>query len=151
MANADGSDVRPVTDLIQPESSAWSPDSPRVAVAESTQAGDTLTIYSLDGTPPVSLPVEGIVEEVSWRSPTELVFLGQRGATYGLYVIGVDGSPPRAILPPTTVDVDWIGPVVSPDGSKIAVHEVGRQPDDPHRGHRFRRRPDGPVRRSEPG
>ena len=128
VANADGSDVRPVTEFTQPESSAWSPDSTRVAVVESARVIDTLTIYSLDETPPVWVPVEGILEEVSWRSPTELVYLGNVAGTYGLYVVGIDGTPPRPIRPVSGVDTDWMGPIVSPDGSKIAYTKWGDSP-----------------------
>jgi dipeptidyl aminopeptidase/acylaminoacyl peptidase len=128
VANADGSDVRPVTEFIQPESTAWSPDSTRVAVAASTRVADTLTIYGLDETPPIALPVEGILEHVSWRSTPELVFLGRKDGTYGLYVVGLDDTSSRPILPVSTVKEDWIQPVVSPDGSRIAYTKWGDSP-----------------------
>jgi Tol biopolymer transport system component len=120
VAAADGSEVRVASGFTQPDSSAWSPDSTRLALVEVIGAGDTLTVYSLDGTPPLRLPVEGTLEHLTWRSTSELVFQGNIRGTYGLYVVGVDGTPPRPILPPTANEADWIQPVVSPDGSEIA-------------------------------
>ena len=120
VANADGSNVRPLTGVSYPESSAWSPDSRRIAVADGLPVPPRLTVYSVDGSPSVVLPVEMNVDELRWRSDTELVFLGHDGGTHGLYVVGIDGSPPRPILPVSGIDVDWMSPVVSPNGMEIA-------------------------------
>ena len=120
VADADGSDIRPLTGPILPAWNAWSPDSTRVAVVNTASAVDTLSIISLDGTETEVLPLDGLApDRVQWRSPTELVFLGRKGVTHGLYTISTDGSTPRELLPATTVDTDWLQPVLSPDGTRL--------------------------------
>ena len=120
VAAADGSDIRPLTGPILPTWNAWSPDSTRVAVVDTATAANTLSIISLDGTKTQALALDGLApDRVQWRSSTELVFLGRQGATYGLYAISTDGTTPRALLPATTVDTDWLQPVLSPDGTRI--------------------------------
>jgi len=128
VANADGSNVRPLTGISYLESSAWSPDSRRIAVADGLPMPPRLTVYSTDGSRPVVLPVDMTVGELRWRSDTELVFLGHDGGTHGLYVVGIDGSLPQPILPVSGVDVDFMSPVVSPNGSEIAYAKWGDSP-----------------------
>ena len=128
IANADGSNVRPLTDTIYPEGNAWSPNSEHVAIVDALHVPAGLTIYSVDGSPKVDLPVYMDVVDLQWRSDTELIFTGHEGDTHGLYVVGIDGSPPRPILPESGVDVDWMTPVVSPDGSELAYAKWGGNP-----------------------
>lgn len=113
-ADADGSHARPLTELIYPDEKSWSPDSAHLAVIDSA-----LTIHSLDGSAAVALPIGMLAQRVQWRSRSELVFVGTKGPTIGLYVVATDGAAPRELLPPTTVDTDWLDPVVSPDGTRI--------------------------------
>ena len=121
VAEADGSDIRPVTGPLYPAWNAWAPDSTRVAVVDTAPAPDTLSIFGLDGSAPLNLPLDGLTpDRVQWRSATELVFSGQKGPTFGLYAISTDGSGPRPILPPSTTDSDWLQPVLSPDGTRLA-------------------------------
>ncbi len=121
VADADGSDIRPLTGPLFPAWNAWAPDSARVAVVDTAPAADTLSIFGLDGSAPLNLPLDGLTpDRVQWRSATELVFSGRKGPTYGLYAISIDGSGPRPLLPPSTTDTDWLQPVLSPDGTRLA-------------------------------
>ncbi|MBA2314651.1 MAG: PD40 domain-containing protein [Chloroflexi bacterium] len=121
LAAADGSNIRALTPPIDRSWNAWSGDSTRLAVVDEATAAPKLTIYRLDGTAPVDLPAAGMsIDRLSWRSSTELVFRGRNGATFGLYAISTDGTAPRALLPTTSVETDWIEPVMAPDGGRIA-------------------------------
>ena len=48
------------------------------------------------------------VSRLAWRSDDGARLRGTRGRHHGLYVVGIDGSRPRPILPESGVDVDWI-------------------------------------------
>ena len=121
VADADGSDIRPLTGPLFPAWNAWAPDSARVAVVDTAPAADTLSIFGLDGSAPLNLPLDGLTpDRVQWRSATELVFSGRKGPTYGLYAISIDGSGPRPLLPPSSTETDWLQPVLSPDGTRLA-------------------------------
>ena len=121
VASADASDISQLTGEIIPTWNAWSPDSTRVAVVDTVPTLDTLSIYGIDGEPAQVLSLDGLTpDRVQWQSPTELVFLGRMSGMHGLYAVSTDGTGPRALLPATAVDTDWITPVLSPDGTRIA-------------------------------
>jgi Tol biopolymer transport system component len=121
LADSDRKNIRQLTNAIDPKFNDWSKDSTRLAVVDASGAVDKLSVYSVDGAAPVDLPV-GVdaVDRIQWRSDSELVFLGTKDGTHGLYAIRTDGTAARAILPATGSDTDWIDPVVSPDGTRIA-------------------------------
>jgi TolB protein len=53
----------------------------------------------------------------SWAPDGQLLFESNEGGRYGLWVVRLDGSPPRRYL---SVDFEHQQPVVSPDGKRIA-------------------------------
>jgi dipeptidyl aminopeptidase/acylaminoacyl peptidase len=125
LANADGTGVRPLSDpLVGLEGYSWSPDSSRVAVDSGPDGAKALTVIAMDGTT-VRLWDSGIdADSVQWRpNGRELVFRGVTSGpeppTYGLYVVGADGTDLREILPKTDSDGHWQFPALSPDGSQI--------------------------------
>jgi dipeptidyl aminopeptidase/acylaminoacyl peptidase len=144
VANADGTNVRPLGDPVEPllyraitldpnwgvNGSlfgwvSWSPDGTRTAGIDTTGQG-TLVIGHIDGSPSQVLDLDLMPESISWRpNGQELVFrgstLGPGGETVavGLYIVGADGTGLRPILPPTFSDEHWQEPALSPDGTKI--------------------------------
>lgn len=121
VANADGSDVRPLTEpLVQFDWIEWSPDGSRVLVSSFSQK--TLQILGVDGTTsPQVLDIGLEPKRVAWRPDgRELVFEGVKAGSHGLYAVRLDGTGPRAILPSTPRDTDWMDLALSPDGTKIA-------------------------------
>jgi WD40 repeat protein len=125
VADADGSDVRALTEPFRPEWNVWSPDGSKLAVVDTSRRLPPLSIISLDGSPALPLDVEMAVERVTWRPDgRELVFLGRAiaptaGLIYGLYAVGADGTGLRSLLPTTTADTDWMDMTLSPDGKEI--------------------------------
>jgi Tol biopolymer transport system component len=120
LADADGKNIRPLTGAINPKFNDWSKDSTRLAVVDASGVVDKLSVYGVDGSAPIDLPAGmDAIDQVQWRSDSELVFLGTKDGSHGLYVIALDGKAPRAVLPPTEADNDWMDPVVSPDGTRI--------------------------------
>lgn len=122
VADADGTDQRTLTPPGYPEWNVWSPDSTRVAVVDVAPAVPTLSIFALDGSAPQILDLDGMkAERVAWRPDgTGLVFRGVGPGLHGLYTVNVDGSGLRPILPPTSIETDWMEMSLSPDGTRVA-------------------------------
>ena len=136
MANADGTDVRPLTEpLFQLAWYAWSPDDRRLAIVSQVGPTPTIRVVSIDGSTDVTLDLrmagESVVPKpgvgdafVQWRpNGREIVFKGVSSGpgrtTYGLYKVGVDGSGLGPIMAPSDID-HWQSPALSPDGTQIA-------------------------------
>jgi Periplasmic component of the Tol biopolymer transport system len=122
VANADGSDVRALTEpLVNMGWFEWSPDGSRAVVVSDLQGTPALRIFDVDGTTSPKVVLSGMTaESVSWRPDgKELVFRGVKGGTYGLYAVGIDGTGLRPITPATPNESDAMDPGLSPDGTKI--------------------------------
>jgi Tol biopolymer transport system component len=136
VANADGTSPRALTEpIFLLTGSAWSPDDRRLAIVSDAGSKATIRIASIDGATDEILdfgtagdvaPVGAFGDVwVQWRpNGRELVFKGMTvdsGSTmYGLYMVGVDGSGLRPIVPPSDHNEQWQLPVLSPDGTKVA-------------------------------
>ncbi len=125
LAKADGTGLRPLTEpLANLTWYTWSPDGTRVAVLSDRQDRPALWVLSVDQMTKQNLDIGMDAEMVQWRPDgRELVFRGLTSGpgrpTSGLYVVGVDGTGPRAIVPPTDSDGHWQNPTLSPDGRQI--------------------------------
>src|SRR5262245_22788415 len=135
VANADGTDARAQPEpLVNLAWYAWSPDDRRLAIVSTGASGPVVQVLGIDGATDTMLDIDGGTALapygtfgsawVQWRPDgRELVFKGVRSGsgptTYGLYVIGIDGSGLRPILPPSEFD-RWQLPALSPDGTRIA-------------------------------
>jgi hypothetical protein len=126
VANADGSDVRTVTDALANLGWVeWSSDGARVAIAADIDSKPVLRIFTLDGsTAPRAIDIGGMAATFVQFRPgdQELVFRGTTGNVSGVYAMGIDGSRLRPILPPTA-DSTLDHPALSPDGSKLAYQK----------------------------
>lgn len=120
IANADGSNVRPLTEPIYPAANEWSPEGSRIAVVDTSTTPSTLSIHHLDGTPPTVMDLDGLAAEfVSWRPDgRQLVFRGTAGL-YGLYVLDLETRQIRPVGPPAGRLDDLRDPSLSPDGTRI--------------------------------
>jgi hypothetical protein len=139
VAEADGSGPRTLpgtwTDFSEID---WSPDSSRIAIVSSVAGVPSLTVLPVNGSPSTTLPLGMEVHDFWYLPDGRFVFLGVKDAvgatTYGFFVTDAGGANPRAILPPSTVDLDWLGMSPSPDGRSLVYH-VWRDPDEHGRLH----------------
>jgi Tol biopolymer transport system component len=120
VANADGSNARPITEPIYPTSNEWSPEGDRLSVVDTSPTTPTLAIHTLDGTPPTVLDIDGMLAEfVQWRpGGQQLVFRGTTANAYGLYMVDLGSKELRQIGESGTLD-DLRDPRLSPDGTKV--------------------------------
>ena len=126
VANADGSNVRPLTGALVnyaaalwAHSAEWSHDGSRIVVASEVNGMPALEIFTVDGSAkPVLLDIGGTSPSyVAFRpGDQELTFLGATGNTNGLYATGADGRGFRTIL--KSVNADYAS--LSPDGTRLA-------------------------------
>jgi WD40 repeat protein len=133
LANADGSDVRLLTDRVSDlQWIEWSPDSSELAIVADVDGRAGLWILGLDGSLRLVLPEEPgtafeRIDAPTWRpNGHELVLQGGRTGdqstppTSGLYVVDVEATDavPRAIVGPSA-DLPAHHDL-SPDGTKVA-------------------------------
>jgi WD40 repeat protein len=129
-ANLDGTHVRPLgPPLPNVDAIEWSPDGTHAAMSSDLGGVGALRVVGLDGTVKVLVvqvpgtPFEAL-ERIHWRpNGRELIFEAWSNAllSFGLYVVGTDGSVPRSILPPATSQANaYTGPTLSPDGTRVA-------------------------------
>jgi len=124
VANADGSDVRPLTGAVPNfgtfvGNTAWSHDGTMVALSSGVYSAPVLQVFSLDSsTKPVVIDTKGMAAGyVAFRpNDREITFRGMTSQGDGLYAVGADGHGLRTILPTTEGD----GGSLSPDGKQIA-------------------------------
>jgi Tol biopolymer transport system component len=134
VAEADGSGPRALpgtwTDFSEID---WSPDSSRIAIVSSVAGVSSLTVLPVDGSPSMTLPLGMEVHDFWYLPDARFAFVGVKnaaeGTTYGFYVTDTGGANPRAILPPSTVELDWLGMSPSPDGRSLVYHRW-RDPDE---------------------
>jgi Tol biopolymer transport system component len=135
-ANADGTGVRGLTEpLLNLAWYAFSPDDRRLAIVSDAGPTPTIRVLTINGGTddalnlgmPADLAPIGTFGDswVQWRpNGRQLVFKGASSGpgrtTFGLYIVGIDGSGLRPILPPSDF-VYWQSPALSPDGTQIAA------------------------------
>jgi Tol biopolymer transport system component len=129
VANADGSDIRMLSDRAHGFSwMAWSPDSARLAATGTVDGVLGIWILAPDATPvkvtsQQEYPtVPAYFNEPVWRpNGHELVFRGDyldQMTPVGLYLIQADGTGLRAILDKSVASL--AEPALSPDGTRVA-------------------------------
>jgi Tol biopolymer transport system component len=139
VANVDGTGVRRLAEGFFAPSDLdrspfeWSPSGAQVAAVADVFPGSlrNLTILATDGSATTTLDLGLNVSDVSWRpNGRELVFRGEKDATYGLYLVNADGSALRAIAPVNDLQYDWREPMLSQDGSLITFASSGGVSND---------------------
>ena len=139
VANVDGTGVRQLAEGFFVPSDLdrspfdWSPSGAQVAAVADVLPGSVrnLTILATDGSASRTLDLGLNVTDVSWRpNGRELVFKGEKNATYGLYLVNADGSGLRAIAPVNDLQYGWREPILSPDGTLVAFARWGAASDD---------------------
>ena len=104
----------------------WSPDNTHLAIISSVAGLPSISILPVDGSAATSLSLP-LKQQNLWYMPDgSFVFIGTTtvGAsrTYGLYAVKADGTDLRAILRPTTGELDWLAMSPSPDGRTLLYH-----------------------------
>jgi hypothetical protein len=132
IANADGSDVRQLTDtLLHANWFEWSPADDQIAVVH-TQTGTGIRVLSIvDPTEKapmrtMDLPL-GVDNNVFWLPPNgdELIFTARPAPDdkdYGVYAVKRDGSGFRLVAPIATEH--YFDLAVAPDGKRIAYSNI---------------------------
>jgi Tol biopolymer transport system component len=122
LADADGTNIRPLTQPIYPTWNEWSPSGTQIVVVDTSAITGRLFLYHVDGSPPTLLDIGDLEpSSVVFRTTgDELVFRGSKAGLHGLYTIHTNGTGLRSILPPTGGDLDWQEPALSPDGKTVA-------------------------------
>lgn len=122
VANADGTNARPLTGPVDPQWNAWSPDDTQVAVVDAAGT-PTLTLYQLAGGAPLTLDIRGRLATNAAFVPdgSAIVFLGSTSRSFGIYAIATAGtSAPRTIVTPVPAETIITNPILSPDGATVA-------------------------------
>jgi Tol biopolymer transport system component len=139
VANVDGTGVRQLAQGLFAPSDLdrspfdWSPSGAQVAAVGDVLPGSVrnLTILATDGSASRTLDLGLNVSDVSWRpNGRELVFKGEKNATYGLYLVNADGSGLRPIAPVNDLEYGWREPTLSQDGALITFARSGGASDN---------------------
>ena len=122
VADADGSDIRPLTGPLFPDWNAWSPDSAASCRGRygpgSRHPLDLRPRWKRSAEPPARRPHAG-PGPVAVGDRARLPLAG-RARPIGLYAISIDGSAaPAAPAANAPSDTDWLQPVLSPDGTRL--------------------------------
>jgi Tol biopolymer transport system component len=122
-AQADGSDVKQVTELRSITWVSWTPDSRHLAVVHDVGSQGRLDMYHLTGRAQ-QLAGDIDVTSIEFRPPLgrEILFRGVKDGHYGLFAMGADGSNLHSITTSQNsleVDLDLQGAVYSADGDRI--------------------------------
>ena len=119
VANADGSDLRPVTPpTMRLDWFDWSPDGTRLAYV----AEQVLYVVDVRGGAPTEIPGTGPVHFSTWLPPNgEEIVLRDETANPAIFAIPADGTgEPRALSrTPANNQFDFQSIAVSPDGAHI--------------------------------
>ena len=139
VANVDGTGVRQLAEGFFVPSDLdrspfdWSPSGAQVAAVADVLPGSVrkLTILATDGSASRTLDLGLNVTDVSWRpNGRELVFKGEKNATYGLYLVNADGSGLKATAPVNDLEYGWREPILSQDGTQITFARWGGVSDN---------------------
>jgi len=139
VANVDGTGVRQLAEGFFAPSDLdrspfdWSPSGAQVAAVGDVFPGSVrnITILATDGSATRTLDLGLNVSDVAWRpNGHELVFKGEKNATYGLYLVNADGSGLRAIAPVNDLQYGWREPTLSQDGSLVTFSRSLSPSDD---------------------
>ena len=139
VANVDGTGVRQLAEGFFAPSDLdrspfdWSPSGAQVAAVGDVFPGSVrnITILATDGSATRTLDLGLNVSDVAWRpNGHELVFKGEKNATYGLYLVQADGSGLRAIAPVNDLQYGWREPILSQDGSLVTFARSGGVSDN---------------------
>ena len=122
IADAHGTTLRSVEYPRAPTSIVWSPDGARLLVVDSSP--DTLSIVSVDGGGTREIETGMRTEQAFWRPDgRQIVFEGVTSIndveSHGIYVVSVEGTGLRSILPPVTSKAHVQEPALSPDGTQV--------------------------------
>jgi hypothetical protein len=125
LANADGSDARPITNGVAMEQPAWSPDSKRIAIA---RRGFGIWIMNADGTEPrqsAAIPAgEGTAEWLRWSPDGSRIAIQVGSYSPGhriahVWVIDAAGGQTRKLAAHTALYLDET-PAWFPDSKRLA-------------------------------
>jgi TolB protein len=128
--NRDGSDIRKVTQGSHDENSgaAWSPDGTQLVFAAGRRQRHEIWLVGLDGRPEHAVASDPASEDNPVFSPdgSWLAFhrMSASGTSTSVVVLRPDGSDART-LPGT---YGWLGPIWSPDGTKLIVGDDRQHP-----------------------
>lgn len=134
--------IHPINSLVSMHPD-WSPNGDKIAFVKQTSNTDSICdIYTMntDGSNQINLTNTGYYPQ-QWYpdwSPngSEITYVDINGDYPGIYKMNSNGSNP--VLLTTPYCIDCVGPVYSPDGSKIAFYKSGIPRDI------FVMNPDGP-------
>jgi Tol biopolymer transport system component len=122
VANADGSDVRPLTSALAGfTEAAWSHDGTRVAVVSAgARSKPGLQVFTVDGSNEpvlINTHLRSGIDYLSWRpGDRALTFRGEGSDGDGLITVAADGSDYWPFVVSTVGD----GASLSPDGTRVA-------------------------------
>jgi dipeptidyl aminopeptidase/acylaminoacyl peptidase len=123
--NADGSNVKTLTDVMADRSPAWSPDGTRIAFHSTREGSSHIYFISPDGGAVTRLTVndENLLGEHSpaWSPDgTRVAFIGETETATDIYIATLDGTVTRV----TNSDTLKSSPAWSRDGTQIAFDTV---------------------------
>jgi TolB protein len=124
--NADGTDIRQLTDGLDASDPAWSPDGSRIAFIEGQ--GQALAIMRADGSHRhIIAQRRGYYESPAWSPGGRLIAYdsGPGWFAHAIFTIRPDGTGERQLTPQAP---SLGGPAWSPDGSRIAYSWSGHHP-----------------------
>jgi hypothetical protein len=126
VANADGSDLRPVTEpLLDVSDGDWSGDGSVIALVSMIGDVRSLTVVDVQRGTSRVLDVGMTVDSVGWLPPDgrEIVFRGVSQLFSAVLAVQPDGKGLRSLTPRDGVpESGYLEPVVSPDGRLLAFN-----------------------------
>ena len=129
VADASGMNVRTVAGpLVDFDSLGWSGDSRYLALIHGAGTARALTVHDVINGTQRRLDLGGLVPStVQWLPPSgeEIVFRGQGRSldSTAIFAIRPDGSGLHALTPGGHNDSAYAGPIVSPDGRRVAYSQ----------------------------
>jgi len=152
VANADGTDARPLATYERAVSATWSPDGAHLYVVDAPGETPRITVVPVDGSAPSPFPVSMAAEMPAPRPSDggQVVFRGQAAdGSWGLYLSDSTGQNAVHLDLDPTFQEDWtyrinsdyyfMDPTWSPDGRFLAYHTLEEsEGSDPDPGFRIR-------------
>jgi len=124
--NADGTNVRQLTDGFWGEQASWSPDGTQLAFSGYKDGNESIFVMNVDGTEVEQLTNADRGDDDPAWSPdgTQIVFSSDRDGDSEIFVMNADGMNVRQLT--DNDDLDEF-PVWSPDGSQIIFNNGWKQ------------------------